>query len=252
MEIELVPVHVHRALAYLQLVADNGQSPSASSLDTFAVRRAPRLASRQFVVEAFQQGIARALSSPTPADSVTSYLKAVGWAEVENDKVTITLLGQATLQGLNTLLAEEPDEPDVTDVALAPDEPLTWVHLTRTLSKAGAGMLVDAYFKADFLPWLLDTTSIERVLVSSRHSKATQDIADLSVALGTLPGATGKLEVRSTTSKELHDRCLVHADGTVQLLGASITGVGKNLTAVIEPHNTIQRGIQRALRAALD
>jgi hypothetical protein len=54
------------------------------------------------------------------------------------------------------------------------------------------------------------------------------------VALATVPNA-GELEVREINSPELHDRCLIHADGTLKLLGASVNGVGRNLTAVITP-----------------
>lgn len=233
-----MPVHVHRALAYLCLLAEQGQSPDQGSLDAFAAKRAPRLAWRQPVTAAVGEALGNAFSSPMPPDPVTDYLTQVGWATVEDDMVMITALGEAVLRGLDARLIEE---PEVADVALAPDEPLAWVHLSRTFGEAGAGMLVDAYFKADFLPWLLTSTSLTRVLVSSRQPKAKRDLADLGVALGTVPGAAAKVEIRSTASAELHDRCLIHADKTVQLLGASLTGVGKNFTAVIQPHTTIQQ-----------
>ncbi|MEV6716250.1 hypothetical protein AB0M48_29895 [Lentzea sp. NPDC051208] len=243
MEIEVAPEHVHRTLSYLKLLAEQEQAPDKSSLDRFAVKRPPRLAWRRSLFDTFTLAH-NAFSTPQPPDSVVAYLAAVGWVTLTDgpdEKVALTALGEAVLRGLDARRVEEPDESDVADVALDPDEPLTWVHLTRTFSAAGAGMLVDAYFKAEFVPWLLDSTALTRVLVSGRHHKARHDLAALAVVLGTLPGAAAKLEVRSTTSPELHDRCLIHENGTVQLLGASLTGVGRNLTAVISPQATIQK-----------
>ena len=95
-------------------------------------------------------------------------------------------------------------------------------------------MLVDSYFKPEQVPWLTSATSIRRVLISGRHRRAAEDLKRMSVALGTVPGASA-LEVRSTTSPELHDRCLISSDGSVQLLGSSLNGVDKHLTALITP-----------------
>lgn len=244
MEIEVAPEHVHRTLAYLKLLAEQWTSRDKANLDRFAVRRPPRLAWRRPFLFDTAALVQNAFSTPQPADSVVAYLAAVGWVTVSGEpdqKVALTLLGEAVLRGLDAQLAEELDESDVADVALDPDEPLTWVHLTRIFTAAKTGLLVEAYFKADFIPWLLDSTALNRVLVSAKHPQANKDLGTLAVALGTIPGAAAKLEIRSTTSPELHDRCLIHEDGTVQLLGASLTGVGRNLTAVITPQEMIQK-----------
>jgi hypothetical protein len=105
---------------------------------------------------------------------------------------------------------------------------MSWVNLTRVVANAGAGMLVDAYFEAEFVPWLVESTTLRRVLISSRYPSAEGDLARMVVALATVSNA-GSLEVRATNSRELHDRCLIRADGTLQLLGSSVNGVGRNI-----------------------
>jgi len=111
-------------------------------------------------------------------------------------------------------------------------DPLVYVHLTRYLTHAGSGMLVDPYFKADFIPWLAETTSIRRVLTSSRHHGAERELKLLGVALATVPNAAD-LQVRASESRELHDRCVLGEDGSVRIIVSSVTGIGKNLTSVI-------------------
>lgn len=58
------------------------------------------------------------------------------------------------------------------------------------------------------------------------------------MALATVPNGSD-VEVRHTNDPGLHDRCVVGETGSVQLLGSSVTGVGKHLTAVITPADDI-------------
>ncbi len=157
-----------------------------------------------------------------------------------DNTVQLTELGRVFVRGLEAVGLAEPPESRVADVVLEPTDSLVYVHLTRVVANAGAGLLVDGYFKPEYVPWLVETTTLRRVLVSSRHAGAADDLKRMAVAVATVPNAA-TLEVRETNSMELHDRCLVRADGTVQLLGASVNGVGKNLTAVIAPDLAVMR-----------
>ena len=241
---ELVPSYVHRTLAYLALLNAQGVDPTKGHLDEFASATVPR-------PERYEQHSAFLGRMPAswaavrrPAEPVSDYLIQVGWAAASIGpaaNVTITEIGQSVLRGLNSERAMDLPDAGIADVVLEPGEPLAWVHLTRTVAAAGAGMLVDAYFKPESVPWLIEATTIRRVLVSSRHRDAERDLARMGVALASVPKAADELVVRSTSSAELHDRCLIHADGVVQLLGASINGVGRNLTAIVLPHVSIQR-----------
>ncbi len=178
----------------------------------------------------------RVLRKPEP---VASYLLEVGWIEPFQEGARLTKIGKAVLTASGQEAAQlEATDPEVADVALDPQDPLVYVQLTRRLQKAGAGLLVDAYFKAESLVWLIESTNLRRVLISSRHPKADRDRQTIAVALATVPNSSD-VEVRHTNDPALHDRCVVSANGDVQLLGSSVNGVGRHLTAVITPSTDI-------------
>ncbi|KQV10109.1 MULTISPECIES: hypothetical protein [unclassified Kitasatospora] len=54
-----------------------------------------------------------------------------------------------------------------------------------------------------------------------------------------------RIEVRASTDPALHDRCIIGDDQQVQLLGSSVTGVGKHLTAVISPPGDIAQAYRQ-------
>jgi hypothetical protein len=236
--VNLVPEHVKRALAYLHLLNRCGLDPPRRRVEDFALTPSPGGPRRVLVPESLLAGF----GTTRPAEPVVDYLTAMGWAEIipgPEENVHLTPLGEAFLLGLEPRGSGEADTA-VADVALEPQDPLVYVHLTRYLAQAGAGMLVDPYFKAESVPWLTETTSIRRVLVSSRHTKAERDLKLLGVALATVPNAA-QLEVRHTSSKELHDRCVISDEGAIRIIGSSVTGVGKNLTSVITPTSEVAR-----------
>ncbi|WP_406635439.1 hypothetical protein [Amycolatopsis sp. WGS_07] len=227
-------------MAYLQLLNDGGVDPLQFHLDGFAVSPPPRDA--QFGSPFFPAlpDIFRG-QAVRKAEPVVDYLVSMGWATLADDfRVQLTSLGRVVLAGLGTEDLDPAQSSAVADVVLEPKDPLAWVSLTRVVGAAGEGLLVDAYFKADFVPWLVDSTTMRRVLISSRHPKAQRDLGLMAIALATVPDA-GVLEVRSTDSPELHDRCIITADGDVQLLGSSVTGVGKNFTAIMHPDQEVKR-----------
>ena len=88
--------------------------------------------------------------------------------------------------------------------------PMTPAALTSAASRAGAGMLIDPFFKAQTLRWLLEATQLTRVLVSKRNGP--MDLGSIATALGHLPGASDRLEVRVSAATELHDRAIVGSD----------------------------------------
>lgn len=238
---ELVPEHVVRALVYVRLLNDRNVEPPRDRVDDFA-RTPPPEGPRSALSVALTSSWMSAMRSVYYAAPVVDYWLKVGWAEIvpgPGEHVRLTQLGQAVALGLEHQEDAAPGKT-VTDVVLEPEDPLVYVHLTRQLAQAGAGMLVDPYFKADWVQWLVDTTTIRRVLVSSRHRGAANDLAELAVALATVPGAS-EIEIRETGSKELHDRCVIGEEGTVRVIGSSVTGIGKNLTSVIFPTEDVAR-----------
>ncbi len=170
---------------------------------------------------------------------MAKYLLAVQWATEAPEGMRLTAKGRAVLRlsGADEQLHEASD-PVVTDVALSPDDPLVYTVLTRRLAAAGEGLLVDPYFKAENLRWILEATSIRRVLISKKASAKERPI--IAVALGTLPNGQN-VEVRATGDKNLHDRRIVAADGSVQLIGTSINSIGRHETAMVTPEPSIAK-----------
>ncbi|MYR36533.1 hypothetical protein GTX14_05990 [Streptomyces sp. SID4944] len=227
--------HVLRTLWYIDLLAGQGHPLPQKSIDEYAQRVPPRDVRRDSLFGGLSRVLdesGRVLRKPDP---VASYLMAVGWFEPFQEGVRLTKIGRAVLTASGHEAAQlEATDPEVADVALDPQDPLVYVQLTRRLQKAGAGLLVDAYFKAESLVWLIESTNLRRVLISSRHAKSEKDRKTIAVALATIPNGSD-VEVRHTHDPSLHDRCVVSASGNVQLLGSSVNGVGKHLTAVITP-----------------
>lgn len=231
--------HVLRTLWYIDLLARQDQPLGAVHIDRFAQRVPPQDVRRANPLLGMAAGFdwmfrqtGHVLRQPEP---VADYLLGVGWIELTDGRARLTYIGRAVLAASGQREAQrEAEDPEVADVALDPQDPLVYVQLTRRLQKAGQGLLVDGYFKAESLVWLIESTNLRRVLISSRHPKAGKDRQTIAVALGTVPNGSD-VEVRHTKDQALHDRCVVSANGDVQLLGSSVNGVGKHLTAVITP-----------------
>ncbi|MFE2886324.1 hypothetical protein [Streptomyces sp. NPDC059272] len=231
--------HVVRTLWYIDLCAKQGKPLPFEAIDLFARHVPPRDVRRN----SFMKGLGwmfedsgQVLRRPDP---VADYLLGVGWIAQNDQGVRLTPYGRAVLAASGARAAQlEAEDPEVTDVALDPQDPLVYVQLTRRLQKAGKGLLVDAYFKAESVTWLIESTNLRRVLISSRHRSSEQDRQQIAVALATVPNGSD-LEVRHINDAALHDRCVVSANGEVQLLGSSVNGVGKHLTAVITPSDDI-------------
>ena len=122
---------------------------------------------------------------------------------------------------------------DLGAVILSPDDPLKYQLLTRAFAVVGAGLLVDPYFKPGHLDWLASSTTVARVLVGSSGSqpKSNRELPFVLGRLGT--GTRGSVEIRVTEDSTLHDRVVVHEDGSVSMLGSSLTGIGQHLTAIV-------------------
>lgn len=170
---------------------------------------------------------------------MATYLVDVDWASETPEGLKITDKGRAILRLSGADEHEHAvNEPVVNDVALSPDDPLVYTVLTRRLAAAGEGMLVDPYFKAENLRWIVEATSLKRILISKKASAKERPI--ISVALGTLPNGQS-VEVRATDDANLHDRRIIAADGSVQMIGTSINGIGRHETAMISPEPAIAK-----------
>ncbi|MET9218692.1 hypothetical protein ABZX65_07900 [Streptomyces sp. NPDC003300] len=230
--------HILRTLWYIELVASQGQQLSLADIDSYAQAPQPRDAQREQLFlggTSLFSGLYGQGKVKRRPEAVAHYLVQVGWIKKGDDGVTLTKIGRAVLRAeSDERSAGEDLDPEVADIALDPEDPMVYVQLTRRLQKAGQGLLVDAYFHAYSLEWLVESTTLRRILTSSRHPSSGKDRQLLAVALATIPNGAD-VELRHTADPSLHDRCVVSEDGSVQLLGSSVNGVGRHLTAVIAP-----------------
>ncbi|MFE9699023.1 hypothetical protein [Streptomyces lavendulae] len=245
-----VPEHVVRTLWYIDLMARNGTPLPWEAIDQYARRTPPRGPRRR---SPFGSGLAELFAENgtllRQAEPVADYLRGVGWVQNDDGRARLTGIGRTVLAAGGEVAEQlDAEDPEVADVALDPQDPLVYVQLTRRLQKAGAGLLVDAYFKADSLVWLIESTNLRRVLISSRHPKSEKDRQTIAVALATVPNGSD-VEVRHTSDPALHDRCVVSEGGEVQLLGSSVNGVGRHLTAVITPSADIAKAYRQKYEA---
>jgi hypothetical protein len=225
--------HVLRTLWYVDVLHTRGVIVTAAELDTFAIAEPPREALRHI----WQFALGFNETALRKADPVAGYLFNIGWIKADGNGIELTAKGRAVL----TTAGDEGSfrqagEPEVVDIVLNPDDPMVFTHLTRRAVEAGAGMLVDPYFKADMLEWLTEATTLARVLISKKASGQERPL--MAVALATLPRGNA-VEVRFTESTDLHDRCLIAEDGAVRLIGASVTGIGRNQTSILAPDPAI-------------
>ncbi len=230
---ELVDENVHRALLYVATLNREGYLPTTGQVEAFATSAGPRPAAYTSTM-AELANTARQVAQGgrhlvREAEPVTEYLHRVGWIATGHGGLRLTDCGEALLRGLGRSEAEDSEAVEVT---LEPKDPLVYVQLTRLVGAAGSALLVDAYFKPDYVPWLVKATQVARLLVGAKHPQAPRDLQSLGLALGGL-GKGRDLEVRATKDPRLHDRCLISPTGRVSVMGTSVNGVGQSLTAVV-------------------
>lgn len=160
-----------------------------------------------------------------PPEPVADYLLRLQWASHSGGRMTLSALGRAVIRanGAGTVSHSEP-----IFVTLEPNSAVSYVTFARAVNDAGAGMVVDPYFKADQLDWFATSTSISRILMSSRNRQQAE-VELVAVALGS--GAlAGHVEIRATASVAFHDRAIVHEDRSLTVIGTSINGLKKHLS----------------------
>lgn len=236
----ILPRHAHRALVYVERLNAVGVTPSVNDVEALAQSDGPRGAEYLSAFGSTFATLARSLYGPKLADAepVTDWLVRMRWiSEVGRSGLSITPLGAALLAGLRKKPQDgsPPEREGAAAVVLRPSDPFVYYELTRVISETGEALLVDPWFKAEFLEWLHSATQVKRVLVAGKKPGRTPDIGLISVALHALqtnfPGTS--IEVRYSTSPALHDRCIVKPNGEVLYLGTSITGVGRHLSTII-------------------
>ncbi len=224
----------HRVLAYLVGINRAGYRPTVEELGAYAekpdrIRWGPTWAAK--IAQTLAQQLAA--KGPLEVESVIDYFERLGWANVSQGRIACTALGEAVLR---TLDQAQPDEA-VIEAVLTPEDPLAYSRLIARIAMAGNAMIVDPYFRLDHLLPIATNTSVTKILTSDKIDAG--DRAGLADGVPRL-ALSRSLEVRLAPGEEMHDRFIIPRSGPVQMLGLSLSGVGRRATIVTELHDTAE------------
>jgi hypothetical protein len=237
--VEIADEETHRALNYVAAVSRQGYHLNVQEFATYmeARERSVRWALNADFADTFKSTI-RGLATfgkPTVEPRV-DWLCRLGWLEVDEAKtyLEITNLGLAVLRSLDEG-ASEPESPLVT--MLDSQDPFAYAQVVGSISKKRTPLLIDPYFPLAALSHIMHFTETERILTGPKNG----DLSALAVAMSALPPGRS-LAVR--VSDDVHDRFIVGADGPVESLGTSLSGIGRRfsvLTTINPPDADILR-----------
>ncbi|MDN3240899.1 hypothetical protein [Glycomyces tritici] len=233
----------YRSLVLISALNDVGHEPHPLAIDGYSSTPMPSDEKYESSIERMQ----RLMMYRREPEQVVDFFLNSGWVAHGDNGLIITDLGRHVLQAHRMLTGISDEATQVCEVLNSSEDEsgLPVTQLTRFTSEAGAGLLVDPYFLPDMLPWLLRSTKITRVLVKEpKHppKKKAGPIQLLASALHDLQAEVkDRLEVRYSTSTNLHDRCIISEDKTVSLLGTSLTGIHSHLTVIYPLPSSLQR-----------
>lgn len=229
----------HRTLAFVHACGRGGYRPTVTEVEEWLDNPQPEGALWE-PLSALARGtaltIAQAFSSimsrrTREAESDVDHLVKIGWLVVDEERVGLSELGRALLHDAELEVAEE---SGVSVVVLGRDDPLAYPQLIGHLAGLGAGLLVDQYLRLEQLHQLVQSTQIDRVLVSALDNMKSARSA-MTTYLDS-PSMLRPIEVRA--SGGLHDRLMAADSGEVHTVGTSLNGIGR-VTTVITPLPTI-------------
>ena len=230
---QIADERTHRLLAYVALATGAGYPLTLRELYAYDLRPQPEPRGLQAVVAALAV-------RPVNPESLVSWMVRAGWLTGRDDVVRLTDLGRIVLEHLNRrdIEAEAPIQ-----VALSPDDPVAYARVIERIARRGQALLVDPYFRLDHLLHIVQHSSVTRLLTSRKGGDGEARASALAVALSRL-NLERPFEVR--ISGEIHDRFVIPPSGPVDMLGTSLSGVGKALSVLIEIGEPAAGEIRRA------
>lgn len=219
---------VHRSLAYVAAVSGQGYQLSVEEFNSYA----------EATQSAGHYGglfsVMASLGHPGLRERPPTNPQTVRWlVEDPPGYVSLTPLGRAVLRAMDQQEVE--DTP--LDVVLDTEDRFAYAQIIHRIAQYEEPMLVDPYFKLDYLLHVVQQTSTARILIGPKA-----DVAGLSAALSNLP-PDRKLEIR--LSDEFHDRYVIPPGGSIDMLGTSLSGVGKKPTAFVRVNPPVADEIRR-------
>jgi len=230
---EIADERTHRLLAYVALVTDAGYPLTLRGLYAYDLRPEPEPRGMQALVAAFA-------TRPISPEALVAWMVRAGWLSGKDEVVWLTDLGRVVLEQLNRrdIEAEAPIQ-----VALSPDDPVAYARVIERIARRGQGLLVDPFFRLDHLLHIVQHTSVSRLLTSRKGRDGEARASALAVALSRL-NLERPFQVR--VSEKIHDRFVIPRSGPVDMLGTSLSGVGKALSVLVEIGEPAAGEIRRA------
>jgi hypothetical protein len=232
-DVEIADAETHRLLAYVSAVNDQGVPLPARLAEEYG-QRPTRRVFREGPMPAMQsvglmlRTFSQAFAGTSRLEDAVAYLVRLGWAEREaadGQNVALTRLGRAVLRHLDQ---REVSSELALAITLKADDPLAYAQVIERIARHEDAMLVDGYLRVEVLPILLERTAVTRILTSRRGHDHGARIASL-VAM--LQRTDAMLQLRTG---EVQDRYVIPPAGSIEMLGTSLSGVGKHVSAYIE------------------
>lgn len=230
----------HRALAYVAAVRRHGYKLSEPEFTEYI----------QYPLQKMRSGFGLADWSrlmnilEKPAETTLEWLGRVKWLSVENGIVDLSELGRAVLASLDE---EELELEGALEITLGTEDPFSYARVIGRIAQRGDALLVDPYFKLDHLLDILVRTTVRGVLISRKTGKG--QLAGLETAISN-NSLEREFEIR--VEEEFHDRYVIPRSGDVDMIGASLNGVGKKPTVMVTIKSPAADQIRRTYQELWD
>jgi hypothetical protein len=223
-----------RVLSFIEACNSSGYRPTTGEVEVWMAnptRRLPVTHLSRIVTSNLAKSVAglRPLFETEPGTGEThvAHASRLGWL-TGIDQLQVTRLGLALLQSARR---QDTATEDVSVLVLDGEDPLAYAVLFGKLASVDGDLLVDPYLRLAELRDVLEYTDVRRVLISSRPRDTREIQTSIAVYLASLDEVD--VEIRTTASRDVHDRVVVSTDGAVHLLGTSLNGIGTASTHLV-------------------
>ncbi|MEK0226076.1 hypothetical protein WM016_07015 [Bifidobacterium mongoliense] len=245
MPINILSDQMLRVLRIIQVSNDSGYYPSTDEIDSLVKwgeplpsRHVKKVLNRYEALGLLARGIAPEDVIEVGDANGCGYLDNVGWIKVHRDEESEVLHWEISDFGriiaAHEVTAREGEDDEVFCVNFDSKDPLVYSKLLQILSAEGHDMLVDPYFKAEYLEYIAKTKLTRILMMKDSGSDNRANRERIALDLGELKRHNYPFpEVRTVAKNQLHDRFLVDRDGTVYMLGTSINSLDQHTSSLL-------------------
>jgi hypothetical protein len=223
-----------RVLSFVEACNSAGYRPTTVEVEVWMAsptRRLPVSRLSRIVTSNLANSVAglRPLFETEPGTGEThvAHARRLGWL-VGTQQLQVSRLGLALLQSARR---QDVAAQEASVLVLDSEDPLAYAVLFGKLAAVDGDLLVDPYLRVTEMRDVIDYTDVRRVLISSRPRNTRETQTAIAVYLASLEEA--EVEVRTTASRDVHDRVVISTDGSAHLLGTSLNSIGSASTHLV-------------------